>query len=106
MKVLSLCPPIVALIATSCIFSTPVTGVQGVGGWYIDEKTCEAPERAFLNKYLNRARVAHINVATYFAHAEFNADFHALLWKVVGGQDSTAAWAFADQVFAGSYDPS
>ena len=24
----------------------------------------------------------------------------------MGGQDSTAAWAFADQVIAGSYDPS
>lgn len=106
MKVLFSCPRIVALIATSCIFSTTVTGVQGVGGWYIDEETCGAPEIAFLNKYLNRARVAHINVATYFAHAEFNADFHALLWKVVGGRDVSAAWAFADQVFAGSFDPS
>ena len=100
MKTLSLSTPMVSLIVTSFLFPTLVAGVQGVGGWHIDEGSCSPRQIAFLNKYLNRARVAHINVATYLTRYE-NKAFDALAWKVVGGQDGFTAALTAQTVFAG-----
>ena len=100
MKALSISTPIVSFIVTSLIFPTLVAGVQGVGGWYIDEGSCSLDKIAFLNEYLNRARVAHINAATYLTRYE-NRAFDALAWKVVGGQDGFTAALTAQIVFAG-----
>ena len=106
MKAPFLSAPIAALIATSVIIlPAPVAGVQGVGGWYIDEDTCSLPaQRDFLEKYLARARIAHINVATYFTHYQLNAEFQELAWHVVGGEDANVAVLTANIVFAGGYD--
>ena len=93
-----------ALVAVSLIL--PIAGTQGIGGWYIDETTCQPPQRAFLNKYLSRARVAHINVATYLGRYDLDLAFRALLWKVIGGPDASLTWLIADAVFNGGFDPS
>ncbi len=106
MKAPLLSAPIAALIAISVvIFPASVAAIQGVGGWYIDEETCSLPaQRDFLEKYLTRARIAHINVATYFTHYQPTAEFQELAWHVVGGEDATVAVLTADTVFAGGYD--
>ena len=104
MKALYLSSPVVTLIAASLIL--PIQGTQGVGGWYIDETTCQPPQRAFLNKYLSRARIAHINVATYLGNYDLDLAFRAIAWNVIGGSDASLAWLTADAVFGGGFDPS
>ena len=105
MKALYLSSPVVTLIAASLILPM-IEGTQGVGGWYIDETTCQPPQRAFLNKYLNRARVAHINVGTYLGNYPLDLVFRAISWYVIGGSDASLAWLTADAVFNGGFDPS
>ena len=63
MKVISPATTIAALTCTFFIFSNPVAGV---GGWYIDEDTCEPDAREFLQDQLSRAAIAHANLATAF----------------------------------------
>lgn len=104
MKAFLLSTRIVAFIATSFIFPTPIAGVQGVGGWYIDELSCSPPQIAFLNGYLGRARVAHISVATYFSQYDKTTAFGLLAWQVLGGEDPSVAILVADTVFNGGYD--
>lgn len=103
MKALSLSTPIVALIVTSSIFPALVAGVIGVGGWYIDETSCSQPQIVFLNKYLHRTRVAHINVATYLTHYVGTA-FGTVAWQVVGGESNVTAVITAQRVFAGDHN--
>lgn len=104
MKAFLFSTPIVAFIATFLFFPTPIAGVQGVGGWYIDETSCSPPQIAFLNRYLSRARIAHINVATYFSQYDKTTAFGLLAWQVLGGDDPTVAMLMADTVFNGGYD--
>lgn len=103
MKALLLSRPFVAFIATSFIFPTLVAGVQGVGGWYIEESSCSVAQIAFLDKYLNRARVAHVNVATFLTQYEITPAIHDLLSQIVGGVAEYAALTAAT-VFDGGYD--
>ena len=71
----------------------------------MDEETCTPPQITFLNKYLNRARVAHINVANYLTSGT-TPPFRALAWNVVGGPHSHDATLIAESVFAGGLDTS
>ena len=104
MKAFLLSTSIVALFVTSIIFTTPAAAVQGVGGWYLDKSSCSLSEIAFLNRYLGRARIAHINLATYFDTYGKTNEFNRLVWQVLGGEDPVDAMVKAYDVFMGGFE--
>ena len=105
MRVMSFSTSIVASITIFFIFSNPAAGI---GGWYIDEETCSESARTFLEAQLQRARVGHMNLATFLSNRDmFNEfeEFSSIAYRILGGHNQLNSIDTARVVFAGGNDP-
>lgn len=107
MKVIPPATTMTALICTLFIFSNPVAGV---GGWYIDEDTCEPTAREFLQSQFSRSAIGHANLATAFGALanRMSEEVQQLVLHIMGGPDPpnvNDAIVAARVLFRGGPDP-
>lgn len=111
MKAISFSTIIVAIVINFFLILTPVAGV---GGWYIDEDTCDGEAVEFFQSQLQRAAFAHANLATAFGSMrnQLPEELQMLVLAVLGSGNYentadaiAAAIAAANVVFLGGSDP-